>query len=72
MFGAIGWGVQRGWRVAAVPGTTLVVFGIIETLSRGVFPGVVTPFVLVGLINGVRGTFAARRLAKAVPETITT
>jgi hypothetical protein len=61
-FGSIGLGMQRGWRSAAVIGTTLLALGVIAALARGIFPGVITPFVLVGLINGVRGTFAARRL----------
>jgi hypothetical protein len=70
-FAVVGWGVQREWRTAAVVGAAVLVFGLIAMLSQGQFPGVITPFVLVGMVNGVRGTFAVKRLSKAESQTVT-
>ena len=70
-FGFVGFGVHREWRPAAVLGAAVVGIGVAEALSRGALPGVITPFILVGLVNGVRGTFAAKRLRKFAPiETV--
>jgi len=72
ILGLIGLGIQHVWRTVAVFGATAVGFSIVSALAQGQFPGVVAPFVLVGLINGVRGTFAFKRLARAENHTVTT
>jgi hypothetical protein len=61
----IGLGVRRKWRTVAVGGTVLQVVGIIVAVSRRLLPGVVDVFVLLALINGIRGTFAFATLSKA-------
>ena len=58
--------------IAAVVGAILVAFGIGAALAQGQLPGVVSPFLLVGMINGVRGTVAFKRLARAETETAAT
>jgi hypothetical protein len=64
IFGIVGFGVQRGWRSVAVLGATFLTVSVIGALAQGIFPGVITPFVLIGLVNGVRGTFAVKRLGR--------
>ena len=61
-FGVLGLAMQRESRVAALAGTAFVVIGLLVTLAQGMLPSAVTPFVLVGFVNGVRGTFAVHRL----------
>jgi hypothetical protein len=63
-FGVVVFGLRRGWRTVAVAGTALLGLGLIDTALQGGFPGVVSPFVMAGMVNGVRGTFAANRLRR--------
>jgi len=72
VFAIIGFGMQRRSSIAAVIGAILVAFGIGAALAQGQLPGVVSPFLLVGMINGVRGTVAFKRLARAETETAAT
>jgi hypothetical protein len=59
----VGVGVRRRWRSVAVAGVIFMASGLVVLLGRGAPPGVLDMFVLVGFINGVRGTFAYKRLS---------
>ena len=65
LFAALGFGIHRHFRTAAVLGAVLVVQAIVVALWQGSSPGAITPFVLIGFVNGVRGTFALHRLRAA-------
>jgi hypothetical protein len=68
----VGVGVRRRWRSAAVAGVIFMVSGLVVLLGRGVPPGVLDMFVLVGFINGVRGTFAYKRLSRSAAQNSST
>ena len=72
ILGLIALGIQRVWRAVAVLGALAVGLSIVAALAQGLFPGVIAPFVLVGMINAVRGTFAFKRLAQTETQTVTT
>lgn len=65
LYAICGVGIRRGWRTAAVVGLLLCATNIVFALSRGGGVGVLTVFIFVGLINGVRGTFVQSRLSRA-------
>ena len=70
LFGAIGFGLSRYSRFAAVAGFVLFlaekIYAVVTTgsiLGAGVF-GVI---LLFGLLNGIRGAFAYQKLLGAIP-----
>jgi hypothetical protein len=67
-FAVVGFLIARGWRSAAVVGAVLVGLEIVASMVQGFLPGITAPFIFVGLVNGVRGTFAAARLRRLSPE----
>jgi hypothetical protein len=62
-----GVGIQRRWRSAACVGFLLFLANLAFSLSRGGGIGVITFFIFVGLVNGVRGAFAHATLSKQPP-----
>jgi hypothetical protein len=60
VFALCGLGIMRRWRTAAVLALLLLVANLV--LAGGI--GVVTFFILLGLVNGVRGTFLWRKLSR--------
>jgi hypothetical protein len=58
-----GVGIMRKWRSAAVLALLLLVASAV--LAGGI--GVLGFFVLLGLVNGVRGTFLRRKMARVTP-----
>jgi hypothetical protein len=69
-FAVVGFLIAREWRSAAVVGAVLLGLGIIGSLAQGFLPGITAPFIFVGLVNGVRGTFAAVRLRRRPSEPV--
>jgi hypothetical protein len=70
LFGAIGFGLSRYSRFAAVAGFLLFllekIYALVTTGSiLGV--GVLGVIILFGLLNGIRGAFAYQKLLAAVP-----
>lgn len=61
---AIGFGVRRRWRAAAVAGAALLGIGLVVVLVRRSLPGVVDLLTLVAFLSGIRGTFALARLTR--------
>jgi hypothetical protein len=59
---AIGLGVRRRWRSAAITGAALMGVGIVVEVARSGLPSVVDAFTFVAFLSGVRGTFAFARL----------
>ena len=68
VFGLVGLGIKHGWRTVAVFAAVLVGLSVVHALAQLQLPGVLTPFVLVGFINGVRGTFALKRHERQAPK----
>jgi hypothetical protein len=64
LFVAIGFGLRKKWRVAAITGFLLYLLSVIGTVSQGRSPGVLSIFILVILFNSIRASFAYRRLHK--------
>ncbi len=66
LFGLIAWRIKRHSRVFAVIGLSLfVIEKVVQystglALTSGMF---MTAFILLGFVNGVRGTFAIHRIA---------
>jgi hypothetical protein len=60
LFALCGVGIRQNWRSAAVLALLLLVAGFV--LSGGI--GVLGFFILIGLINGVRGTFLRPRMLR--------
>lgn len=60
VYALCGVGIMRKWRSAAVLALLLLVASLV--LAGGI--GVLTFFILVGLINGVRGTFLRRKMPR--------
>jgi hypothetical protein len=63
----IGLGIRRGLRPVAIIGLAIVGWDIVALLLNRGFPGVMLVFALLGMVNGVRGTFALHRLQSAAP-----
>jgi hypothetical protein len=61
----IGLGIRRGLRSIAALGLAFLGLGLIGLLATGSIPGPFDVAALVGMVNGVRGTFAAQRLRAA-------
>jgi hypothetical protein len=69
-FAVVGFLIARGWRSAAMVGAVLVGLEIIGSVVQGFLPGITAPFIFVGLVNGVRGTFALARLRRRSSEPV--
>lgn len=65
IFVLLGVGIWRKWRVAALLAFVLIMGAVALSLSRGGGVGILVMFIFVGLLNGVRGTFAHARLSKS-------
>ena len=60
-FALLGVGVRLRWRAAATLGLLAYAAVLLYNVSHGSGIGVLTVFILVGMANGVRGTFAYTR-----------
>lgn len=60
-----GVGIWSTWRAAAVVAMLLFTTNVVFAVASGVGIGVFTVFILVGLVNGLRGTFARAKLSRA-------
>jgi hypothetical protein len=67
IFGLLGFGVLRRWRTAAVIAFLLDALNLVYSFSQGAGVGVLGVFIFVGMLNGVRGTFAYRQLLRTAP-----
>jgi len=65
LFVAIGFGLRRMWRTAAVAGFVLYIAEQAAGIASGGRPGILTIFVLAILFNSVRASFAYQRFRKA-------
>ena len=64
-----GLGIWRKWRAAALVAFLLFAANIVFSIVQGGGIGVLAVFIFIGLVNGVRGTFARPKLARpALPE----
>jgi hypothetical protein len=63
VFAICGLGIWRKWRSAALVAFLLFAANLVMSVPRGGI-GVLTIFILVGLMNGLRGTFARVGLLK--------
>ena len=66
IYALCGVGIMRGWRTAAVLALLLLVTSLVLAGGIGVFGF----FILVGLINGVRGTFLRPKMARVTPAEV--
>jgi hypothetical protein len=66
VYALCGVGIMRKWRSAAVLALLLLVASLVLSASIGVL----SFFILVGLINGVRGTFLRRKLPQMPPPEV--
>jgi len=64
-FTLLGVGVRLRWRVAAAVGLLIYTAALIYSVSHGSGIGVLTVFIFVGMLNGVRGTFAYAKHGRA-------
>jgi hypothetical protein len=63
LFAICGLGIWRKWRAAALVAFLLFAANLVVSVPRGGI-GVLTIFIFVGLLNGLRGTFARVGLLK--------
>jgi hypothetical protein len=61
LFGLVAWRVWNGSRPWAVAGLTLYLFEIGWNLAHHHGFGILTVIIVLGLVNGVRGTFALHK-----------
>jgi hypothetical protein len=71
LMGVIGFGLWKSSRVAAVTGLLYWLLSAGVKLADGQRFGIVTLFILLGFIHGVRGTFALAKYRQAVSERTT-
>ncbi len=62
IFALVGLGLLRRWRSAGIIGLLLFTGNLLFAFSQGSGIGVLAVFIFVGLLNGVRGTFAYKKL----------
>jgi hypothetical protein len=65
LFTVIGFGLRKMWRTAAVAGFALYLLEHAYPLSQGQYPGGLSILIAVILFNGMRASFAYRRMYKA-------
>jgi hypothetical protein len=58
-------GIWSKWRAAAVVAMLLFTTNVVVAVANGSGVGVLAIFILVGLVNGLRGTFMRARLSRA-------
>ncbi len=63
LYALFGLGIWRKWRSAALLAFLLFVVNMVWSVSRGGGVGVLAIFIFVGLLHGLRGTFARARLS---------
>lgn len=69
LYALCGVGIWSKWRTAAVVATLLFLPNAVFSLVSGPVIGVLTIFILIGLVNGLRGTFMRAKLSRAAqPE----
>jgi hypothetical protein len=67
LYGLCGGGIMAKWRAAAIVGFLLICLNIVFSSVQGRGVGVLAALIFVGLLNGVRGTFATARLSQMQP-----
>jgi hypothetical protein len=64
LYALCGVGIWSKWRTAAVVAALLFLLNVVVSVARGTGIGVFTIFILIGLVNGLRGTFARAKLSR--------
>jgi hypothetical protein len=68
LMAALGFGVRKGWRAAALAGAGLLGLGCGVVAAKGALPGVMDVLTFVAFLSGVRGTFALSRHRRTAAE----